>query len=282
MSSGWGPYLRQEEAKANLCKALGRAGATIFGWREGESDPMTDYFRADRWDGIATYDGYTIVVAISRLDLPQSGVDGWPTFQMVQKGYTWHVEQNGEIVAKGKGLNACTRWHHRKARSMSAEEDGVTKSSDALAAKLLGIIDRLNGKGREPMLSQPKPVITGMEPMLSQPKPVPTQQVYIPAREVHNGYDGIYITLAWVCPKCGGPRGEVFKTRSYDGSRILYCDGWKNDCGHVDLYVDCRKEAVANGLNTKCTDCNGHGADPMSDNVNWLQCQKCGGSGKRN
>ena len=30
----------------------------------------------------------------------------------------------------------------------------------------------------------------------------------------------------------------------------------------------------------KCSYCGGHGADPMSDNVNWLRCPECGGSGR--
>lgn len=30
----------------------------------------------------------------------------------------------------------------------------------------------------------------------------------------------------------------------------------------------------------RCTDCGGHGADPMSDNVNWLPCRKCQGTGR--
>ena len=31
----------------------------------------------------------------------------------------------------------------------------------------------------------------------------------------------------------------------------------------------------------KCGGCNGTGADPMSDNVNWLPCKGCGGKGAR-
>lgn len=174
MSTGWGPYLRQEEAKRNLCEGLRRAGATIFGWHPDRSDSMSDYWQPASWDGIATYEDYTIVVAISPLDLPQSGSDGWPAFQLVQKGFTWHIEKDGEVVARGKGLNLCTGWGVRKlARSMSHEDELVAKASDALASKILGIIDRLNGKGREPMLSQPKPKISGMEPSLSQPKETP-------------------------------------------------------------------------------------------------------------
>ena len=31
---------------------------------------------------------------------------------------------------------------------------------------------------------------------------------------------------------------------------------------------------------TPCSYCGGHGADPWSDNVNWLPCPKCRGSGQ--
>lgn len=71
---------------------------------------------------------------------------------------------------------------------------------------------------------------------------VPYKTVYIPATNEHEGIYGMNVTVPWVCPICGEPRGEVFKTRSYDGSRILYCDGWRNPCGHVDKYSDVRKE----------------------------------------
>lgn len=68
--------------------------------------------------------------------------------------------------------------------------------------------------------------------------------VIIPAIEQHEGLFSTTVTLKWVCPKCGGPRGEPFKTVSYDGSRRLYnVDGWKNPCGHIDYYSDLRKEA---------------------------------------
>ena len=44
------------------------------------------------------------------------------------------------------------------------------------------------------------------------------------------------------CPKCGQPRGEIYGTHSYDGSRRLNVDGWKNDCGHTDHYANVREE----------------------------------------
>ncbi|NSW52178.1 MAG: hypothetical protein HPY85_06715 [Anaerolineae bacterium] len=77
----------------------------------------------------------------------------------------------------------------------------------------------------------------------------PVKSVRIPATKFHEGFGAVEVRLHWLCPVCGGPRGEIHPARSYDGSRILYCDGWSNPCGHVDTYKDCRVEAASNGLN---------------------------------
>ncbi len=69
-----------------------------------------------------------------------------------------------------------------------------------------------------------------------------TRTVTIPARVEHAGYDAMQVTLPWVCPECHGPRGEPEKGFSYDGSRRLSVDVWKNPCGHVDLYSRIRAE----------------------------------------
>jgi hypothetical protein len=68
------------------------------------------------------------------------------------------------------------------------------------------------------------------------------QSVQIPGSRDHGGHHLITVTLAWVCPVCGGPRGRVVRAISYDGSRRLACDGWTNPCGHVDLYAAVLKE----------------------------------------
>lgn len=74
--------------------------------------------------------------------------------------------------------------------------------------------------------------------------------VEIPIIANHMGLD-IYvrrIRISATCPKCGGPRGKVFpyKVKSYDGSRFVYCNGWKNPCGHVDMYSDVANEYIVN------------------------------------
>ena len=68
--------------------------------------------------------------------------------------------------------------------------------------------------------------------------------VRIPGSTDHAGHHLITVTLRWVCPHCGGPRGPVHPVISYDGSRRLSCDGWTNPCGHIDYYRAVRAEAA--------------------------------------
>ena len=67
--------------------------------------------------------------------------------------------------------------------------------------------------------------------------------VRIPGSTDHDGHHLITVTLRWVCPACGGPRGPVLPTLPFDGSRRLACDGWSNPCGHIDTYTAVRAEA---------------------------------------
>ena len=73
--------------------------------------------------------------------------------------------------------------------------------------------------------------------------------VTIPAQEDHNGIRAAKVILKWECPVCGEMRGETTTGRSYDGSKILYCNTWINPCGHIDKYSDIREEAIRNPYN---------------------------------
>lgn len=79
----------------------------------------------------------------------------------------------------------------------------------------------------------------------TQPDTRVRRSVQIPACDKHEGWHSVRVELDWTCPVCGGPRGDIFRTVSYDGSRRLGCDGWTNPCAHVDRYSAVRAEAKA-------------------------------------
>jgi hypothetical protein len=83
-----------------------------------------------------------------------------------------------------------------------------------------------------------------LERAQQQHQPLPGQRlVLLPGCADHAGHHRVRVALWWVCPRCGGPRGEPFETLSYDGSRRLAVHGWHNPCGHLDTYAAAREEA---------------------------------------
>lgn len=53
----------------------------------------------------------------------------------------------------------------------------------------------------------------------------------------------VSVTVAWVCPVCGQPRGEPFNLNFCEDGEWFSCDRWDNPCGHIDLYKDVIAEA---------------------------------------
>jgi hypothetical protein len=77
---------------------------------------------------------------------------------------------------------------------------------------------------------------------------VPYRSVRIPACVEHQGLYAITIRIPWICPKCGGPRGKLEKTASFDRHYMLEnVDGWRNPCGHQDTYHQIRAKYAASG-----------------------------------
>lgn len=77
--------------------------------------------------------------------------------------------------------------------------------------------------------------------------PAPERRtVRIPSAEPVGGWRQVLeVTVPWVCPACGGPRGEVCPTLAHDGRHPMHVDAWDNPCGHLDLYADVEREAHA-------------------------------------
>lgn len=55
-------YYEKRDAKVRIAHELMNLGWTVLGYKEDESDSMTDYYSPSDWSGIATKNGYVLVV----------------------------------------------------------------------------------------------------------------------------------------------------------------------------------------------------------------------------
>lgn len=56
------------------------------------------------------------------------------------------------------------------------------------------------------------------------------------------------ITVPWVCPKCGGPRGAICGHNQCEDGEWFHVNVWDNPCGHVDYYSTMLMEAKLNAF----------------------------------
>lgn len=99
-------HTERKRAVARIGKELETRGWTLFGYDPGESDPMTDYYRAASWYGVAVceekYPGVIACVQVADFTAEtRSGANGWPVFQATPKRRGWHIEKNGKIIETG-------------------------------------------------------------------------------------------------------------------------------------------------------------------------------------
>jgi hypothetical protein len=61
-----------------------------------------------------------------------------------------------------------------------------------------------------------------------------------------NGHGNIplhTVTVAWICPQCGGPRGEPTLTGRCEDGQFYEFHVWHNPCGHLDKHCAVLREA---------------------------------------
>ncbi|MFH8577203.1 hypothetical protein [Streptomyces zaomyceticus] len=83
-------------------------------------------------------------------------------------------------------------------------------------------------------------------------EPVPELPDRMTVRVCHRGtgreYVGVCIvtvTVAALCPRCGGPRGvdTITPYRFPEDGEYYVADRWTNGCGHTDMYADVLRES---------------------------------------
>lgn len=179
-------YLDKQEAKVNIMYKLVDAGWKVFGYKQDESDSMVDYYSPASWSGVATKNGYVLLVDVCKYNLSDSGrevrkydynkqsyvansriekltammnddastenekascavliekemekanvepsytvIETYPTFVFANpKGASWHIEKDGQIIAKGNGVYATNTydWENKEKSATQQKEEKV-------------------------------------------------------------------------------------------------------------------------------------------------------------
>jgi len=109
-------WTEKKRAIARIGAELQKRGWMIYGYDPGESDPMTDYFRAASWEGVAVFEGQYpgVVACVQVTDFTvetHAGKDSWPQFSATPKRKGWHIERDGEIVESSLAyMMKCSRY----------------------------------------------------------------------------------------------------------------------------------------------------------------------------
>lgn len=106
-------YYQYKDAKVNIAHRLMQLdGWKVYGYGADNSDPYTDYYDPAYWGGIATKNGYTLVV------------DHSTAAQEYRRTYTVSTETNPEINEKIKKLQRMT-----KENGASDQEEATAKAA---------------------------------------------------------------------------------------------------------------------------------------------------------
>lgn len=54
----------------------------------------------------------------------------------------------------------------------------------------------------------------------------------------------VTVTVPWICPACGDPRGETEQVTIRMAGQQVQIDRWINECGHIDRHRDVVREAA--------------------------------------
>lgn len=200
-------YGDKRKAKVQIMSELVEKGWKVFGFSPDQSDAWTDYYHPASWDGVASKNGYVLLVDVGSYGVSYSGkevreynysknvvsndrikklesmmndeastenekascatliqkekekvaveeytvLEVFPTFTHTNpKGTSWHIEKDGQIIAKGKGVFSTNTYDYKSDVSSSEQKnkkiisfveriEKVLNNSDALQAEVIKV-----------------------------------------------------------------------------------------------------------------------------------------------
>lgn len=153
-------YYDYREVKVMIAhKLMAMEGWKVYGYKEDQSDSMTDYYDPDNWDGVAEKNGYILCVDVYGATKPQE------IRKYNYSGFTY----DHSIAEKIKKLEAMT-----VERGASEAEEASAKSS----------IERLQKKAEEATENAGKYIVVGT---------IPGHMAHPPKMNWHIEKDGVII-----------------------------------------------------------------------------------------
>lgn len=106
-------YYDMKDAKVRIASELSGRGWKIYGFKEDESDSMTDYFDPASWSGVATKNGYVLVVDNNGIDSERKITKFNPNLSL--------SNDDSEKIKKLEQMttdNGCTQGEENNAKSL--------------------------------------------------------------------------------------------------------------------------------------------------------------------
>lgn len=155
-------FYEAKELGVALAKVLIENGWKVYGLYGDRSDLMVDYYEPAAWDGIAEKNGYVLSfnnrytqnldgkmvdntqTAFGETD--ESKMVFFPKYQKNPTGSKWHIEKDGEIIAKGRNIGQMYSYSiDRKINGKFEKNDfyGFSEADEKAVANMKKFIEKI-------------------------------------------------------------------------------------------------------------------------------------------
>lgn len=242
-------FYETKELGVALAKVLIENGWKVYGLYGDRSDLMTDYYEPAAWDGIAEKNGYVLSfnnrytqnldgkmvdntqTAFGETD--ESKMVFFPKYQKNPTGSKWHIEKDGEIIAKGRNIGQMYSYSiDRKINGKFEKNDfyGFSEADEKAVANMKKFIEKI-----EKIVSNEVETVAikeTVEPKSQSTKKQPKKLEVVEGREEVQVDDVLYLSghhyqvtdidhgIIWTV-KVGSPKNGFQKSQSIYGVKNI-------------------------------------------------------------